>query len=89
LFRDCLQQHYPLRAAHVMSIVQQTRGGKDYDAEFGKRMTGEGLFAELIGQRFAKAAARLGYAPRSFALRTDAFTPPGATASSQRDLFAP
>ena len=60
LFRDWLQQHYPLRANHVMSLVRQMRGGKDNDPRFGKRMTGEGIFAELIRQRFAKACARLG-----------------------------
>ncbi|MEO8158539.1 MAG: PA0069 family radical SAM protein [Betaproteobacteria bacterium] len=90
LFRDWLEQHYPLRAAHIMSLVQQMRGGKDYDAAFGTRMTGAGLFAELIGQRFAKACARLGFTPRSYALRTDAFAPPRPLASSpQLDLFDP
>jgi hypothetical protein len=45
----------------VMSLVRQMRGGKDYDSTFGKRMRGEGPFAQLIAQRFAKAHARLGY----------------------------
>jgi DNA repair photolyase len=89
LFRDWLEQHYPLRAAHIMSLVQQMRGGKDYDATFGTRMTGEGIFAELIAQRFAKACARLGFKSRSFALRTDAFVPPAVAGSTQLDLFDP
>jgi DNA repair photolyase len=94
LFRDWLQQHYPLRAAHVMSLVQQMRGGKDNDSRFGKRMTGEGIFAELIRQRFAKACARLGLERRSVSLRTDLFVPPlpsGAPAGTpaQLDLFNP
>jgi len=44
-----------------MSLVLQMRGGKDYDSAFGKRMRGEGPFAQLIGQRFAKAHRRLGF----------------------------
>jgi DNA repair photolyase len=61
LFRDWLQQHFPLKAQHVMSRVQEMRGGKDNDANFGSRMVGEGLFAELLKQRFAKACGRLGF----------------------------
>jgi DNA repair photolyase len=90
LFRDWLQQHYPLRADHVMSLVRQMRGGKDNDARFGKRMTGEGIFAELIRQRFTKACARLGLERRSYRLRTDLFVPPvtPGAASVQLDLFS-
>jgi DNA repair photolyase len=58
LFRDWLQQHFPLKAQHVMSRVQEMRGGKDNDASFGSRMVGEGLFAELLKQRFVKACNR-------------------------------
>ena len=59
VFRDWLQHHFPLKAAHVMSRVQAMRGGRDNDPNFGSRMTGEGLLAELLAQRFAKACARL------------------------------
>ena len=91
LFRDWLQQHYPLRAQHVMSLVQQIRGGKDNDPRFGTRMTGEGIFAELIAQRFAKACARLGLTRRAYPLRTDLFVPPVPKRSwaGQMDLFDP
>ncbi|HVR81165.1 MAG TPA: PA0069 family radical SAM protein [Luteimonas sp.] len=61
IWREWLQLHYPERAAHVMSLIRQMRGGKDYDSAFGKRMRGEGPFAELIAMRFAKAHKRLGY----------------------------
>ncbi len=60
LFRDWLSLHYPLRAEHVMSAVRQLRGGRDNDPRFGERMSGTGLFAELIGRRFAIACRRLG-----------------------------
>jgi DNA repair photolyase len=61
LFREWLQLHYPERAAHVMSLMQQMHGGKDYDSAFGTRMKGRGVFAQLLEQRFRKAHARLGF----------------------------
>ena len=63
MFREWLAEHYPDRAAHVMNIVQQSHGGKDYRSDFGKRMTGEGVFAALIKQRFRIAVKKLGLLP--------------------------
>ena len=60
LFRAWLDAHHPERAAHVMSLVRQMRGGKDYDANFGTRMRGSGEFATLIERRFDLAVKRLG-----------------------------
>lgn len=60
VFREWLETHYPDRADHVMSLVRQSRGGKDYDAAWGQRLTGTGQFAELIGQRFRLACRRFG-----------------------------
>lgn len=65
LFQQWLQAHFPERAQRVMNRVRDMRGGKDYDADFGKRMRGEGVWADLIRQRFDKAAARLGIGKRS------------------------
>ncbi|MEM7055161.1 MAG: PA0069 family radical SAM protein, partial [Pseudomonadota bacterium] len=48
LFREWLDEHYPERAAHVMSLIQQMRGGRDYDSAYGRRMTGTGPFAQLL-----------------------------------------
>ena len=75
LFRDWLEAHYPNRAKRVMGLVREMHGGKDYDPQWGRRMKGEGVVAELIGRRFAAARQRLGYAklPR---LRTDRFRAP-------------
>ncbi|GAB6195848.1 PA0069 family radical SAM protein [Lysobacter xanthus] len=85
VFREWLELHCPDRAAHVMSLVQQMRGGKDYQAEFGTRMTGTGVFAQLIEQRFRKARARLGYG-RFPALDASLFVPP-RKATPQGELF--
>lgn len=59
LFRDWLARHVPLKADHVMNRLRDMRGGADYDAEWGKRMRGEGPFAELLACRFKLAAKRL------------------------------
>ena len=76
IFRDWLDRHMPLRAAHVMSVIQQMRGGEDNDSRFGMRMKGEGIFAELIAQRFAKACARLGLNERRYDLDASRFRVP-------------
>jgi DNA repair photolyase len=60
LFREWLQTHHPLKADHVMSLVQQMRGGKDYDSRWGVRQKGTGDYASLIARRFALACRRLG-----------------------------
>lgn len=61
LFRDWLEAHYPQRAGHVMSTINQLRGGKDYDSRFGTRMRGEGVYADLLANRFKLASKRLGF----------------------------
>ncbi|MHC2572516.1 PA0069 family radical SAM protein [Rhizobium leguminosarum] len=76
LFRDWLLQHYPDRYRHVMSLVRSMRGGKDYDAEFGKRMKGAGPYAWQIARRFEMAARRFGLTRRTVPLRDDLFVPP-------------
>lgn len=60
IFRDWLQEHMPERAAHVMSLVQQASGGRDYDNRFGIRQRGRGPYAAMIGARFRTACARHG-----------------------------
>lgn len=60
LFKEWLIQHFPNRAAHVMSLIRQMRGGKEYDSTFGKRMRGEGKFAEFLEKRFRICCDRIG-----------------------------
>ncbi len=61
LFQQWLQEQVPDRAARIMARVREMRGGRDNDARFGTRMTGEGVWAQLLRQRLAKACARMGY----------------------------
>ncbi|WP_455918813.1 PA0069 family radical SAM protein [Ensifer canadensis] len=79
LFRDWLLRNYPDRYRHVMSLIRSMRGGKDYDAEFGKRMKGAGPYAWQIGRRFELAAKRLGLNLNRRQLRDDIFVPPLGT----------
>lgn len=60
LFDDWLQCHFPDRAEHVMSLVRQASGGKSYDAQFGRRQTGQGAYAEMLAARFKNAARKFG-----------------------------
>ncbi len=85
IWREWLQLHYPQRAEHVMSMIQQMRGGKDYDSAFGTRMRGQGPFADLIAMRFAKTRKRLHF-PGMPALRTDLFIAPKQP-TPQGELF--
>lgn len=75
VWREWLSLHYPDRADHVMSLIRQMRGGRDYDSGFGTRMRGEGPFADLIAMRFAKAQRRIGYG-RLPPLDSSRFIPP-------------
>ncbi|PZU24933.1 MAG: radical SAM protein [Shinella sp.] len=79
LFREWLLRHYPHRYQHVMSLVRSMRGGKDYDAEFGKRMKGAGPYAWQISRRFELAAKRLELTRRGMPMRDDLFVPPNGS----------
>jgi len=76
LFQDWLATHYPDRAAKVMARVREMHGGKDYDADWGTRFRGSGLWAILMQRRFAVAVARFGLGPPLPALRCDLFRVP-------------
>ena len=76
LFVEWLQENFPDRAGKVLSILRGMRGGKDYDATWGKRMRGSGPYAWLLGRRFELAAKRFGLNEKKARLRTDLFTRP-------------
>nr|WP_246374985.1 PA0069 family radical SAM protein [Pseudochelatococcus contaminans] len=70
---EWLMEHYPGKARHVLSLLREMRGGKDYDARWHERMTGNGPYAEMIARRFSLALKRIGYLKRHPRLRTDQF----------------
>lgn len=91
LFQDWLQQHVPDRAARIMARLHEMRGGRDNDGRFGTRMTGEGLWADLVRQRLRKACVRLGLNRERIALDCSQFRPPHGLAMEaskrQGELF--
>ncbi len=86
LFREWLEEARPDRAKRVMSLVRQMRGGKDYDPQWRQRMKGQGPLADLIRQRFDRAASALGLNGERTPLRTDLFRVP-PKAGDQMGLF--
>ncbi len=85
MFRQWLELHYPDRAARVMARVQDLHGGKDYQADFATRMKGQGIWADLLRQRFEKACRRLGFSQGRRPLDTSLFQP--AALRAQQSLF--
>ncbi len=86
LFTEWLETEYPDRAARVLSLIRQTRGGRLYDPRFGARMRGAGPYAELLERRFEVACGRLGLSARHSPLDTTLFRVPGED-GGQKSLF--
>ncbi len=85
LFKDWLVVHYPLKAEHVMSRLREMRGGKENDSNFGSRFSGQGLFAQLLAQRFKLVSERLGLNRAQLELDISKFIKPDK--GGQRSLF--
>lgn len=85
IFKEWLEVHFPLKAAHVMSRIREMRGGRENDPNFGSRMVGQGTFAELLSQRFRKAVQRFGLDKPGDDLDCKRFVPPSL--SGQASLF--
>ena len=86
IFKAWLAAHYPLKLEHVMSRIREIRGGAENDPTFGRRMKGQGVFADLLRQRFARACREFGLNKSRHALDTARFVPPRAV-SAQMELF--
>ncbi len=86
LFREWLIENFPDRYRHVFKLVRDTRGGRDYDSTWGKRMTGSGPVAWMIGRRFEVACERLGFNKARASTTTEHFRPP-RPAAQQLALF--
>jgi DNA repair photolyase len=86
LFREWLIENFPDRYRHVINLIRETRGGKDYDSTWGKRQTGTGPIAWMIGRRFEVACERLGFNLTSVKTTTEHFRPP-QPAAEQFNLF--
>ena len=87
LFQQWLATHFPERAARVMARVHEMRGGRDNDPRFQTRMSGQGVWAQLLSQRFKKATQRLGLNAERRPLDLSAFRRTGPAPSAQASLF--
>jgi DNA repair photolyase len=76
LFAEWLEAHAPNRAKRVLSLIRQSRGGRLYRSEFGSRMKGEGVHADLLAARFRRAVRRFGLDGPSWELDTGRFRSP-------------
>jgi len=77
LFKEWLETHFPNKAAHVLSLVAQTHGGRLYDSAWFTRKTGTGPYADVLRLRFERACRRLGFNERTtLKLDTSLFRPP-------------
>ena len=86
LFKEWLMANYPDRYRHVLTMIRDMRGGKDYDSQWGTRMKGTGPMAWMIGRRFDIACERLGLNRRRTRLTTAHFVRP-AKNGAQLNLF--
>jgi DNA repair photolyase len=89
LFEEWAQAHFPDRAARILALVRETRGGRAYDSRFGIRQTGTGAYADMLARRFQVAAARLGLGgtnARSQPLDCTQFAVPAGVRTEQRQL---
>jgi len=86
LFYEWLSTHYPDKAQHVTNRIRDCRKGRDYNAQFGTRMRGTGIYAELLQQRYKSICKKLGFAG-SQPLNNNAFIAPQLTEQKQYTLF--
>ena len=84
LFEQWLENHFPEKKEKVLNRLRALRGGKLYDAQFGKRMRGEGVFADQMDQMFDVACRKAGIAHNEPELSTAAFR---RSAASQLSLW--
>jgi DNA repair photolyase len=85
LFQQWLEQHFPERKGRVLARLRDMRGGKDNDARFGTRMTGQGVWAQLLTRRLKRVCDRLGLNRERIGLDYSAFRRPAA--DGQAALF--
>ena len=90
MFEDWLHTHFPDRARHVLSLVRETRGGKLNDPRFHHRFSGQGVYADLLMQRFVRVTRQFGLDENRAQLACDRFAvpdDPSAGSARQMSLF--
>ncbi|GGC33605.1 radical SAM protein [Siccirubricoccus deserti] len=89
LFEEWARAHFPERAARILALVRETRGGAMNDSRFGVRQTGTGVYADMLANRFRMAVGRLGLNRSAVAaqrLDCSQFVPPPPADAPARQL---
>lgn len=84
VFLQWLDQHFPSKKARVVDRIREIRGGKLYDSAWGRRMHGEGIFAEQLRAMFEVSTRRAGLNHTFFQPNLTHFRRPGG---EQLSLF--
>ena len=90
LFTSWLNVNFPDRAKHVLSLIRETRAGALTDSRFHHRFSGQGVYADLLMRRFARAARQWGLDEAREGLDCNRFAVPGGKAApeqAQMSLF--
>jgi DNA repair photolyase len=77
VFTQWLDDHEPTKKARILDRLRTLSGGNLYSSDWGKRMSGEGIFAEQLKTMFEVNARRAGLNLERFALSTEHFRRPG------------
>lgn len=93
MFEDWLATHFPDRAKHVLTLIRETRGGVLSEPRFHHRMAGQGVYADLLLRRFARATRQWGLDEAREGLDCGRFAIPDsadeASVPEQLSLFSP
>jgi len=84
LFTKWIETHYPNKKNKILNRIKSVRKGKLNSAEFGKRMTGEGIFARQVKDMFELSCKKNGINNSRIELSTNHFRNPD---DKQQRLF--
>jgi DNA repair photolyase len=76
LFEQWLGNHFPDRKEKVLNRLRSMRQGKLNESAFGRRMRGEGIFADQVEALFDVACRKHGLGNERVSLSTAAFRKP-------------
>ncbi|HLZ16966.1 MAG TPA: PA0069 family radical SAM protein [Cyclobacteriaceae bacterium] len=77
IFHDWLYKTFPDRADKVWHFIEASHDGKVNDSRFGVRMRGEGNYAQLVAQQYARYTEKYGLNAERWELDCSQFMRPG------------
>jgi len=86
IFLDWLAKAQPLKQTRIESLIRATRDGQISDSQFGRRMRGQGPYAEQLEATFKVFRKKHGLDKKLSELDANQFRPP-TPPTGQRSLF--